>query len=229
MTAVLKKLNIPFVFLGALSLLSSQASADYFIEGELGLFNKSDVATEAVNGEILGVTFANAALNIDYRSELNMGLEIGYQEDFGQLRWSLSYNTANFEWTSLRGSGLVSTAGDTYDLTQVSVPRAVLNDVISFDNKTSVALFNGYYNFAPWSSFDPYFGLGIGVAKMSNANNLELATAVTLGVNYYLPLSQTYVGVKYRSFLIKGPSDTLGLVYDDISANSISAVLGYKF
>ena len=67
------------------------------------------------------------------------------------------------------------------------------------------------------------------MATLSNAKDNELAAAFTVGANYKLSDNHTYVGMKYINYSIKGPTDTLGIIYDDISASSISLTLGYQF
>ena len=87
---------------------------------------------------------------------------------------------------------------------------------------------NGYYDFDFGSAFTPYLGVGIGLADIENAKDIEFALNLSVGVNYAIT-QRAYLGVKGEYHRISGPTDKMGFDYDTIQAFSGLVTVGYRF
>ena len=91
-------------------------------------------------------------------------------------------------------------------------------------------MFNGYWDLLenPDSSFVPYLGYGFGQTNMSNVAKKSNTLAMMIGANYNLS-ENSYIGAKFTRYIVKGPTDKAGVKYQDIKADAISVVYGFRF
>ena len=99
---------------------------------------------------------------------------------------------------------------------------------VSFDNDVKSYSLNAYYDFKTNRTFTPYVGVGLGQADIENANDKEVSQSLYLGGRHSVN-DQMYVGLKGAYTMIDGPTDKLGLSYDDITHKSVSLIVGYNF
>ena len=103
-----------------------------------------------------------------------------------------------------------------------------LPENINLDNSAKVYMLNAYYDFKNSSQFTPFVGTGIGMADIQNAKDNELALSASLGGKYNFD-KNIYLGLKGAFTRVNGPTDKIGIEYEDIDLWSAHALLGYEF
>ena len=205
---------------------ASNASAEMYIEGQLSMVDVKDVSTPVYSGSGGGFTFSNFKASVKYDDTTSLGVEAGYRFT-PNFRAGLSYTAFSLDMKSINGSGTISDGTTTVDLS-TSLTRGQLSGDSSFDNNVKLTMAQAYWDFQMDSAITPYVGIGLGQAKISNAGGTHGATSFTIGANYDIN-ENNYLGVRYNMTKVDGPTDTLGITYQDIEANSIGITYGYRF
>lgn len=201
------------------------AASDFYIEGQLGSVDVRDVSTPAYSATSGGFTFSNFKAGISYDSDTFLGVELGYNVA-PNTRLALSYSSFAMNWNAITGSGTISDGTTTVDLS-TRVTRGSLDSEGSLDNTVNLMMLNAYYDIPVGEAFVPFVGVGFGRADISNAGN-ETTLSYSAGANYYVG-ENNYVGVKYTKYSVNGPTDELGIKYQDIKADAVNISYGYRF
>jgi opacity protein-like surface antigen len=217
------------ILLFTFSLLSFQSvkSEEFYIEGHLNYNQVDDVDTTTITDTVAGVDIVGKLTN-EYDSDIGLGFEVGVTNDGSNIRFGLSYSESKIELKKLTGSGTVTDGTTTVNFA-VSATKADLASVgLSYDNDVKSYSLNAYYDFKTNRTFTPYVGVGLGQADIENANDKEVSKSLYLGGRHSVN-DQMYVGLKGAYTMIDGPTDKLGLSYDDITHKSVSLIVGYNF
>ena len=224
----MKKLVI-LLFTFSLLSLQSVKSEEFYIEGQVNYNQVDDVDTKTYSGTAGGLTFSNLKASNKYDSDIGLGFEVGAKNvSNSNLRIGLSYSESKIELEKTTGSGTVTDGSTTVNFA-VSATKAELASVgLSFDNDVKSYSLNAYYDLETNGTFTPYVGVGLGQVDIQNANDKELSKSLYLGGRHSVN-DQMYVGVKGTYTMIDGPTDKLGLSYEDITQKSLSLIVGYNF
>src|SRR6056300_414502 len=214
----------------AFSILSFQSvkSEEFYIEGKVNYTQFDDVNTKTYSGSAGGLTFSNLKGSLDYDSDIGLGFEVGAKNvSDSNLRIGLSYSESKIELKKASGTGTVTDGSTTVNF--VSVTKAELASIgLNFDNDVKSYSLNAYYDLETNGTFTPYVGVGLGQVDIENANDKELSKSLYLGGRHSVN-DQMYVGVKGAYTMIDGPSDSLGISYEDITQKTVSLIVGYNF
>ena len=215
------------ILLFTFSLLSFQSvkSEEFYIEGQVNYNQVDDVDTKTYSGTAGGLTFSNLKSSNEYDSDIGLGFEVGVTNDGSNIRFGLSYSESKIELkkTTMSLGTVDGVAGS------LSITPADWSTVgVSFDNDVKSYSLNAYYDFKTNRTFTPYVGVGLGQADIENANDKEVSQSLYLGGRHSVN-DQMYVGLKGAYTMIDGPTDKLGLSYDDITHKSVSLIVGYNF
>ena len=215
------------ILLFTFSLLSFQSvkSEEFYIEGQVNYNQVDDVDTKTYSGTAGGLTFLNLKSSNEYDSDIGLGFEVGVTNDGSNIRFGLSYSESKIELkkTTMSLGTVDGVAGS------LSITPADWSTVgVSFDNDVKSYSLNAYYDFKTNRTFTPYVGVGLGQADIENANDKEVSKSLYLGGRHSVN-DQMYVGLKGAYTMIDGPTDKLGLSYDDITHKSVSLIVGYNF
>jgi len=199
-----------------------------YIEGQISRMHINDVdgTTSAAAGGFNAVVSGEA----DYKSDIALGAEIGVRKiaDTG-FRVGASFTSFDAELEQVDLSGALSFNGVVIGTASGTVTADQLEAAgVTLDNDVKAYSINTYYDFDFGKKFIPYFGLGIGLADIENADDKELMISGILGINYMLS-ENLYAGARAAYHRVNGPSDSFGISYDDISAYSVGAVMGFNF
>ena len=202
-----------------------------YIEGSIGYYNLDDVETKTYSGN-LNVNGTNVAFSgkakTEYKSDVGGGIELGLRDvGISNLRLGASYQRMQFDMEKVIASVAVSLAGTTYSQS-ADITSAVRAENINLDNSVKVYMLNAYYDFKNSSQFTPFVGAGIGMADIQNAKDNELALSASLGGKYNFD-KNIYLGLKGAFTRVNGPTDKIGIEYEDIDLWSAHALLGYEF
>ena len=214
------------ILLFTFSLLSFQSvkSEEFYIEGHLNYYNQvDDVDTTTITDTVAGSDIVGKLTN-EYDSDIGLGFEVVVTNDGSNIRFGLSYSETKIELTKLTVSGTVDGVAGSASYT----PAQVSAVGVSFDNDVKSYSLNAYYDFKTNRTFTPYVGVGLGQADIENANDKEVSKSLYLGGRHSVN-DQMYVGLKGAYTMIDGPTDKLGLSYDDITHKSVSLIVGYNF
>ena len=222
----MKKLVI-LLFTFSLLGLQSVKSEEFYIEGQVS-YNQVDDLNNSGNTTVGDYVFNYNATN-KYESDTSYGFEIGAKNiSESNLRVGFSYGKAKIKLKSLSGTGTITDGTNTLDF-GVSATKADLDSVnLTFDNDVKSYSLNAYYDLETNGTFTPYVGVGLGQVDIENANDKELSKSLYLGGRHSID-DKMYVGVKGAYTMIDGPSDKIGLTYDDITIKSVSLIVGYNF
>ena len=214
------------ILLFTFSLLSFQSvkSEEFYIEGHLNYNQVNDVDTTTITDTVAGVDIVGKLTN-EYDSDIGLGFEVGVTNDGSNIRFGLSYSESKIELkkTTMSLGTVDGVAGS------LSITPADWSTVgVSFDNDVKSYSLNAYYDFKTNRTFTPYVGVGLGQADIENANDKEVSKSLYLGGRHSVN-DQMYVGLKGAYTMIDGPTDKLGLSYDDITHKSVSLIVGYNF
>ena len=215
------------ILLFTFSLLGFQSvkSEEFYIEGQVNYNQVDDVDTKTYSGTAGGLTFSNLKASNEYDSDIGLGFEVGAKNvSNSNLRIGLSYSETKIELTKLTVSGTVDGVAGSASYT----PAQVSAVGVSFDNDVKSYSLNAYYDLETNGTFTPYVGVGLGQVDIQNANDKELSKSLYLGGRHSVN-DQMYVGLKGAYTMIDGPTDKLGLTYDDITQKSLSLIVGYNF
>ena len=224
----MKKLAI-LLFTFSLLGLQTVNSEEFYIEGQVNYNQVDDVDTKTYSGTAGGLTFSNLKASNEYDSDIGLGFEVGAKNvSNSNLRIGLSYNESKIEFKKTTGSGTVTDGTTTVNFS-VSATKAELASIgLSFDNDIKSYSLNAYYDLETNGTFTPYVGVGLGQVDIENANDKELSKSLYLGGRHSID-DKMYVGIKGAYTMIDGPSDKIGLTYDDITQKSLSVIVGYNF
>jgi len=224
----MKKLVI-LLFTFSLLGLQTVNSEEFYIEGQVNYNQVDDVDTKTYSGTAGGLTFSNLKASNEYDSDIGLGFEVGAKNvSNSNLRIGLSYSETKIELEKTTLSGSV-TDGTTTLTGPASFSREDVASVgLTFDNDVKSYSLNAYYDLETNGTFTPYVGVGLGQVDIENANDKELSKSLYLGGRHSID-DKMYVGVKGAYTMIDGPSDKLGLTYDDITIKSVSLIVGYNF
>ena len=215
------------ILLFTFSLLGFQSvkSEEFYIEGQVNYHQVDDVDTSSYSDTINGEVIVGKLTN-EYDTDIGLGFEVGAKNvSNSNLRIGLSYSETKIELTKLTVSGTVDGVAGSASYTPAQVSAAV---GASFDNDVKSYSLNAYYDLETNGTFTPYVGVGLGQVDIENANDKELSKSLYLGGRHSVN-DQMYVGIKGAYTMIDGPSDKLGLTYDDITQKSLSLIVGYNF
>ena len=219
------------LILSIFSLLGLQSvnSEEFYIEGQVNYNQVDDVDTKTFSGTVGGLTFSDLKASNEYDSDIGLGFEVGAKNvSNSNLRIGLSYNESKIEFKKTTGSGTVTDGTTTVDFA-ISATKAELASIgLSFDNDVKSYSLNAYYDLETNGTFTPYVGVGLGQVDIENANDKELSKSLYLGGRHSID-DKMYVGIKGAYTMIDGPSDKIGLTYDDITQKSLSVIVGYNF
>jgi opacity protein-like surface antigen len=221
------------VVMGSLTLLafSNAAHADMkpYIEGQINYVNPDDVSTNTYSGSVSGITYTNTKIDFDFDSDTTMGFELGLSKIAdSNFRLGFSYTKPSLDLDTSTLSGTI-TDGVTTVTGAVGITSADYASVgLSFDNDVKVYMANVYYDFDATENFKPFIGVGLGMSDIDNAEDKELTYSGMLGAKYYFS-EQAYLGGKFTYSTIDGPTDKLGLKYEDIDFYTSTLSLGFEF
>ena len=219
----MKKLVI-LLFTFSLLSLQSVKSQEFYIEGQVNINQVDDVDTTTITDTVAGSDIVGKLTN-EYDSDIGLGFEVGAKNvSNSNLRIGLSYSKTKIELKKTTASGTVDGAAGSLSIT----PSDWSAVGVSFDNDVKSYSLNVYYDLETNGTFTPYVGVGLGQVDIQNANDKELSKSLYLGGRHSVN-DQMYVGVKGTYTMIDGPTDKLGLSYEDITQKSVSLIVGYNF
>ena len=220
----MKKLLI-LLFTFSLLGLQTVNSEEFYIEGQVNYNQVDDVDTTTITDTVAESDIVGKLTN-EYDSDIGLGFEVGVKNvSNNNLRIGLSYSETKIELTKLTVSGTVDGVAGSASYTPAQVSAAV---GASFDNDVKSYSLNAYYDLETNGTFTPYVGVGLGQVDIENANDKELSKSLYLGGRHSVN-DQMYVGLKGAYTMIDGPSDKIGLTYDDITIKSVYLIVGYNF
>lgn len=212
---------------------SSQAFADDttlkgYIEAQLGYSNLSKVNTNTYSGTVDGVTATNLMGKLNYDSSASFGAEYGLNDVIvDNLRVGVSFSTMKFDLKNAVINGSLTDGVTTYTGPDTFSAADFASIGVSFDNRVYLYMANAYYDFKNKTPFTPFVGFGMGVADIKNADGNEFAYALHAGAKYHIN-NNVYIGAKATYTNINGPTDQLGIKFNNIDAYSANLALGFE-
>lgn len=207
----------------------SYAQGNYFYaEGSVSRVQAQDA--DATTSASAGGFSASLDATLEFEDSIGFGAELGLGAiaDTGlRLGVSITRFKAEFEGADVsgaiafNGTNLLAGAGRV-------TPDDLNNAGFTFDNTVKIYSVNSYYDFDFGSSFVPYLGVGVGLTDIENAEDKEFTLSGYAGVNYAIN-ENLYTGLRGSYHRINGPTDKIGLNYDDLGAWSTGIVFGVKF
>ena len=225
----IKKIFTATAVIASLAVSVAAQAATPYVEGQLGFANLDNVDTNSYSGTSGSVTVTGLRANLDYDSSATYGAEFGFKDviDPG-LRIAVSISTMKFDLNSAQINGVITNGSTTYT-GPVTVTAANLASVgANFDNRVNLYMLNAYYDFKTSTDFTPFVGFGIGLADIKNAKDTEFAYSVNAGAKYNID-KNVYVGAKGAYTRVNGPTDQLGIKFQDIAVYSANVSIGYEF
>jgi len=204
-------------------------SAQPYLEGQIGTAIVEDVSGTLI---VRGSGF-NQAIGIEnsYDDALTLGGEFGFKNIIpnSNIRMALGITAFEIELET----ATASIAGTTFNGTAISGSVTFTRDQlatvgVSFDNDVRIFGLNTYLDLSKDTTFVPYIGLGLGLADIENAEDMEFAASFMFGGNYMIT-DNAYIGAKGGYHNIFGPTDKLGIEYDDVNAWTFNIALGIEF
>ena len=219
----MKKLLI-LLFTFSLLGLQTVNSEEFYIEGQVNYHQVDDVDTTSYSDTINGQVIVGKLTN-EYDSDIGLGFEVGAKNvSNSNLRIGLSYSETKIELKKTTASGTVDGVAGSLSITPADWSAVG----VSFDNDVKSYSLNAYYDLETNGTFTPYVGVGLGQVDIENENDKELSKSLYLGGRHSID-DKMYVGIKGAYTMIDGPSDKIGLTYDDITIKSVSLIVGYNF
>ncbi|MEP0942705.1 MAG: hypothetical protein ABJH63_08270 [Rhizobiaceae bacterium] len=195
-----------------------------YLEGNLGIGQTGDVSSD-LSDQIDGWT-GTAELDLEYDPALVLGGEFGFSNVNGSnFRAGLAVLFAELELDTLTITGEGTFEGERVEGSIEVDPKEF---GVTFETDASLYLANVYYDFDSAVGIQPYVGAGIGMADIENTEDMELTLAGHAGFNLDLS-DRTYIGVKGSVHWIGGPTDELGLEYDNFVFATAMTVFGVRF
>ena len=202
-------------------------SEDFYIEGQFMRNTINSVETDAYSGTVSGITFTNLKANLDFKSKDATAIELGYKFS-DKIRFGVQYTEFQLDFSKGSVTG-TATDGTTTISAAAEVTEADVNALgLKFDNNVSLSILNTYYDFLKSGSVNPFVGLGIGSANISNATQQELALSITGGVSYDIN-DKLYLGARISYIRVDPLEDSLGIKYQSPIVISSAISLGYRF
>ena len=225
----LNKLTTAVIFAVSIASINAQAATPY-VEGQIGYANASKVNTNTYNGEVEpGITATDLKGSLNYDSSASFGAEIGMKDVLvPNLRLGASITTMKFDLKNATISGSVTDGVDTISGSLPITAAQFASVGLNFDNRVNLYMANAYYDFKNDSQFTPFVGFGLGVADIKNATDNEFAYTLNAGAKYNID-KNVYIGAKAAYTNINGPSDELGLKYQNLEIFTANVALGYEF
>jgi opacity protein-like surface antigen len=213
--------------------LSAQAetpkAATPYIEGQIGFADLDSVHAKSFTGNIGSATATNLSAKLDYDSSATYGAEVGLKDVLiPNLRIGASYTTVKFDLDSAKINGVVTNGGTTYTGPAKVSDNQLASVGLDFDNRVNLYMVNAYYDFKTFTNFTPFIGVGLGVADIKNAKDLEFAYSANVGAKYNIT-QNIYVGLKGVYTRVNGPKDDNGFNYKDIDVYTANLALGFEF
>jgi opacity protein-like surface antigen len=197
-----------------------------YIQGSVGYGFGPDVDVQGSATTVEAGTISG--FSADYDDNVTFGLELGIRnfERHNVLRIGIGWDRfdADLDQVSFQASGGSLLPAGTYTVSRGDIAASGLD----FDNTVDIYSLNLYYDFPSSTRFKFFIGAGVGLADIENADDNELTLRASIGGRYHFN-ENMYLGLRWNHFNIDGPKDGLGLSYDDISVNNVSATLGYEF
>jgi opacity protein-like surface antigen len=216
-------------FVVAMSVAISAQAATAYIEGQVGYAGPNNVDTNTYSGTSGGITATNLKGTLDYKSDYMVGAEFGFKDVLvPNFRVGVSYSTVKFDLNKAVISGSVTNGTNTITGPITASAADFASVGVNLDNRINLYMLNAYYDFKNSTDFTPFVGIGIGFADISHAKDNEFAYSINAGGKYYVD-KNFYLGIKAAYTRINGPTDELGVKYDDISATSGHILAGYDF
>lgn len=213
----------------AAAVLAASGSAyanGVYVEAGIGYYD-ADVSTDTYSGSSGGITWNNLKADIDYDNDVAFGIELG-MSIADNVRLAVSYAQTSFDFDGATVSG-TATDGTTTISGSAPVTRSDLDSLgLSWDNDVDILMLNAYYDFNSTNGLTPFVGVGIGQADIQNAQDDETTISISAGAKYEIS-PNTYVGGKIAYYRIDGPTDSLGITYEDVDVTSAQLMIGYKF
>lgn len=202
----------------------------FYAEAGIGTVFIDDVSSKTYSQTFGNSVFASAQLTNKFEDATANTFEVGARisEKYGiRIGFAQSSFDAKFESASITGT--VTVSGTAYSASAPITRADVTSTGITFDNDIKVQSLMIYKDFAePTSAFLPFIAVGLGRADVSNANSKENAISFALGSNF--DISDTvYAGLRYTVTTVDGPTDKLGIEYEDLSTSELRASIGLKF
>lgn len=197
---------------------------------EFGVGKSSfDVSTKTYSGASGGVTYSNFKGTFDYDDPTTYGFEIGSANFLGTpLRVGFGIAAMKAELNKATGTGTVTTGDGTVNLAVTATAADLRGIGVSYDNDVRIYGVNAYYDFPTNTAVKPFVGFGVGLADIENGKDKEFTWALHAGVNYDLT-KELYLGAKVSRYTVSGPTDSLGLTYEDIDVTYYGLQLGLRF
>jgi hypothetical protein len=222
----MRKLWMAAVLFAWVALPSSAFAQFGYAEGSIGFALPRDADTDDFSAVTPAGLFEGTA-QLDYNSHWTAGLEAGYIT--GPWRFGVSWDFFGSEVESADVAGTLDGTPFTANVTDQE-----LHDVYGLSGNNDINLFavNGYYTFGAFdrygggSGFQPYLGLGVGLAAFQDAD-ATLAFTGTAGVNVALG-PNAYLGGRYRLAYLSEHEHDSGVNIRGIWAHTLSLVLGIR-
>jgi hypothetical protein len=201
-----------------LTIMPSVASAQFYIEGAVGMAQVPDIETGSYSVDVPALGLLEASSQLKYEQTYSGGAEAGVR--FLGLRLGASWETASIELDSGTITGTLDGAPYSFQGTGDEIAAATR---LTFNHDIQIVAANLSLDL-PVPVIRPFVGVSAGQALIDNAST-ELALAASAGARVALG-SRAYVGARYRFTYIQGPENDLGITYDPIMFHSVSLILG---
>lgn len=233
----MKKLIAITAALATLAVSATAEALTPYVEGQLGIARLDDVnpnpyseilGYDVYNGNLLSITKTTIRDKREYDSSATFGAEFGFKDVIvPNLRIGASISTMKFDLKSVQIDAVITLGsfGVIDTLTGTSNKDSVGS---LFYNRVNLYMLNAYYDFKTSTAFTPFVGFGIGLADIKNAKDNEFAYSVNAGAKYNID-KNVYVGAKGAYTRVNGPTDQLGIKYQDIDVYSANLSIGYEF
>ncbi len=199
-----------------------------YFEGHMGIASVNNVD----GGTLISAGGFNAAVSgkFEFNSAFAFGGEVGLANIGGSnFRVGASVSAFEAELESVSYSGALSYNGTVLVAVAGTATAADVKSVgLDFDNDVRLYSLNGYYDFDKVNGMTPYIGAGVGLADIEHANDNELAFSAHVGINFEL-WGPAYLGIKGSYHHANGPTDLIGIKYDDVSVWTATALFGVKY
>ncbi|MAN79669.1 MAG: hypothetical protein CMF64_04670 [Magnetovibrio sp.] len=215
----------------ALASKDGAQAADIYVEGQLGVAVMEDIDTNTYSGAAGGITVTGAKGTLEYDEEFMFGAEAGVQ-NFGvqNMRLGFGVKHMNVELDAITlSAGSITDGTTTITNASAKVSRENLGGIAqAFDNNVQLYSFNAYYDIPMEAAIKPFVGGGIGFVDIENADSLEPAFTLSAGARYNLSES-VYAGVKADYHFVSGPTDELGIEYENFGVFTAAVMVGMTF
>ena len=224
-TNLKKLLYVPFLY--AL-LISNSFSIEPYIEGQVGVGVVEDTSGSSFTSSG-GFSAAVSLDNLSYENGLLLGAEFGVKNIVNNLRMGIGIISFEAEFENGEGVAALSSGGTVILAAAGSFTAADLASAgITADNDVTAYSLNTYLDLNTNSDLTPFIGIGFGFADIENAEDNEFAISLLFGGNYKIT-DKAYIGAKGGYYNIAGPTDKIGINYDDINAWTFNVALGIEF